>query len=461
VDDEDPEAIGMVLGEFVAEIFRTAFGRAEVIGDAIKEAFGGQDWTEIGKAVGAVAVDFLKGFAIGLFSKPEVMDDELEKQSRTLTAMFTENFVSTFLGALILTRLPIVGAPIRLLLRPFTIGFSLLGAKLLGLIPPILGSKLLGAFVLLFKGLKTTLFLLLTPFAAVIGGLFRTLFALLGGATTMNAMKFAEMIRTFFRTKWATLLRSGLGEAFALLRAFGIRAGIRAIGLILAGLIGAFLGWPGLIFAAAALAFREFIIRFSKWNEEKGDEYEGFGSKIVAFIVEGVKNFAFFQRVKDWFADRVQDLKNMMPDFSSDFEALGRSIVTGMLAGINLATGGLVGAAVDSVRKAFNAAKNWLDSRSPSRKFAELGDAMGEGMSKGLGDTHSLLAAAGVAASQQAFRGAEGALRAPEVPLVGTTDAQGQTVINVTVTSADPQAVVEALRRYTRANGPLGSVVTV
>jgi TP901 family phage tail tape measure protein len=50
IDAEDPEAIGMVLGEFVAEIFRTAFGRSEVIGEAIREAFGGQDWTEIGRA---------------------------------------------------------------------------------------------------------------------------------------------------------------------------------------------------------------------------------------------------------------------------------------------------------------------------------------------------------------------------------------------------------------------------
>jgi hypothetical protein len=37
----------------------------------------------------------------------------------------------------------------------------------------------------------------------------------------------------------------------------------------------------------------------------------------------------------------------------------------------------------------------------------------------------------------------------------------GPTVVNVTVTSADPQAVVEALRRYTRNNGPLGQVVSV
>ena len=37
----------------------------------------------------------------------------------------------------------------------------------------------------------------------------------------------------------------------------------------------------------------------------------------------------------------------------------------------------------------------------------------------------------------------------------------GGTTINVTVTSADPQAVVEAIRRYTRSNGPLGQVVSV
>jgi TP901 family phage tail tape measure protein len=37
----------------------------------------------------------------------------------------------------------------------------------------------------------------------------------------------------------------------------------------------------------------------------------------------------------------------------------------------------------------------------------------------------------------------------------------GQTIVNVTVTSADPQAVVEAIRRYTRSNGPLGSSVTL
>jgi phage-related minor tail protein len=47
------------------------------------------------------------------------------------------------------------------------------------------------------------------------------------------------------------------------------------------------------------------------------------------------------------------------------------------------------------------------------------------------------------------------------VPLDRLGGMGGQNVINITVTSADPQAVVEALRRYTRANGPLGQVVSV
>lgn len=55
--------------------------------------------------------------------------------------------------------------------------------------------------------------------------------------------------------------------------------------------------------------------------------------------------------------------------------------------------------------------------------------------------------------------------RGPEavIPLdrLGDTAAGGGTIVNVTVTSADPTAVVEAIRRYTRANGPLGQVVTV
>ncbi|HEY7823543.1 MAG TPA: hypothetical protein VIG24_11935, partial [Acidimicrobiia bacterium] len=47
------------------------------------------------------------------------------------------------------------------------------------------------------------------------------------------------------------------------------------------------------------------------------------------------------------------------------------------------------------------------------------------------------------------------------IPLDRMGQMGGNTVVNVTVTSADPQAVVEALRRYTRNNGPLGQVVSV
>ena len=50
----------------------------------------------------------------------------------------------------------------------------------------------------------------------------------------------------------------------------------------------------------------------------------------------------------------------------------------------------------------------------------------------------------------------------PELVLpLDRAGGMGGDTINVTVTSADPQAVVEAIRRYTRSNGPLGSSVVL
>jgi TP901 family phage tail tape measure protein len=47
------------------------------------------------------------------------------------------------------------------------------------------------------------------------------------------------------------------------------------------------------------------------------------------------------------------------------------------------------------------------------------------------------------------------------IPLDRLGESGGGMVVNVTVTSADPRAVVDAIRRYTRSNGPLGQVVNV
>jgi TP901 family phage tail tape measure protein len=47
------------------------------------------------------------------------------------------------------------------------------------------------------------------------------------------------------------------------------------------------------------------------------------------------------------------------------------------------------------------------------------------------------------------------------IPLDRLGGMGGDSYVTINVTGADPQAVVEALRRYTRANGPLGQVVNV
>jgi len=67
---------------------------------------------------------------------------------------------------------------------------------------------------------------------------------------------------------------------------------------------------------------------------------------------------------------------------------------------------------------------------------------------------------------------AGGIVTSPTLALIGEAGAEaviplsemneyGGSTVNVYVTSADPNAVVDAIRRYTRTNGPLGQVVSV
>jgi hypothetical protein len=351
---------------------------------------------------------------------------------------------------------PIIGAPIRLLLRPFTLGFSLLGAKLVGLIPPILGSKILGAIGLVFKVILLPIRLILGFFGTMVGNMIRVAFALLGGSTTAAAMATAEAIRTFFRTKFALILRSGFGQAIANF----VRVAIPNIARAGVAIVAGFVGWPLVIAAAAIAAITVFIVRFVKWFKTTDKEFENIGSAIVTFIIDGLKSMlAFFDRtVIQWFRDRIDGIKLFFENLQGDFENIGSAMVNGIVTGIT-STGARIGGAIRKlVDGAVKNAKETLGIKSPSLVFAEIGDDVMRGMTLGIdrstiGTVNSLRSAA-MDLSGVRFD-------SPTVPFNQTPDTQGQTIINVTVTSADPQAVVEALRRYTRANGPLGSVVTV
>jgi phage-related protein len=65
-------------------------------------------------------------------------------------------------------------------------------------------------------------------------------------------------------------------------------------------------------------------------------------------------------------------------------KAIGRAIIDGIIAGVQEAPGKLKDAVVGAVSGAYDAAKGFLDIRSPSRKMAELGRSITEGLSVGV-----------------------------------------------------------------------------
>lgn len=77
---------------------------------------------------------------------------------------------------------------------------------------------------------------------------------------------------------------------------------------------------------------------------------------------------------------------NMVKAFKSqDWLSIGSNIIKGIISGIGSAVGGLVDAAVDAASSAFNAAKNFLGIKSPSRLFRdEIGKMIPAGMAVGI-----------------------------------------------------------------------------
>lgn len=71
-------------------------------------------------------------------------------------------------------------------------------------------------------------------------------------------------------------------------------------------------------------------------------------------------------------------------DFSGEAQAVGVSIGTGMQAGMQAMMGSVAATAASIARNALAAAKSELDSHSPSRKFAEVGKSIPDGMTLGI-----------------------------------------------------------------------------
>lgn len=142
-------------------------------------------------------------------------------------------------------------------------------------------------------------------------------------------------------------------------------------------------------------------------------------------------------------------------DFIRDLRYIGENLMNSLRNGILRRVRAVIDSVRGAVSDAVNAAKNFLGISSPSKVFLEIGSDVAAGFSLGV--------ERGAAEMRSAIGMLAGASIGELTSSVTSAPAAtaGGSVINVTVTSADPEAVVEALRRYTRNNGPLAQVVTL
>ena len=97
--------------------------------------------------------------------------------------------------------------------------------------------------------------------------------------------------------------------------------------------------------------------------------------------------FTKFSDIKAKFAEVKNKIFGAFDGIKEDFKSVGSNIIDGIWAGIKAGWDWLVGKAKSLASALFGAAKDELDIKSPSRKFAYVGEMSAEGIGKGWEDT--------------------------------------------------------------------------
>jgi TP901 family phage tail tape measure protein len=467
VAEADSEEAGNVLGQAIGDVIQMGFDRFVDFGKVVGEWAAKQDWVAIGFAFSVHFGRFAKGLFMGLTHSLDEETGEFKFDGSRVAAIVVMGLVSRipFVRNMIAARTGIFGLPI--------IGGILTGimkaARLftVGLVPIMnfLGRGLAAAIGMKFGGtaILNAIMSAVTGLKLLFTGQFRLFFAALGPKLLAGITGLGGLLLGGIKG-WFTMLVPGLKlwgvQLVAFLTGPALRTLVGGILRLLGGLAAAIFGWPAVLIAAAIAAATLFILSFRRWfNRQEGD-FENIGSAVVTFIAEGFKKFGrwFNDTIVQWFRDRINDFANFVGGLSGDFENIGSRIVDGMIQGVKNMGSDLLKAVTDTANQAVRAVKNAFGIRSPSLVFAGIGENLMEGMSLGI-DRSSMDAVGAMVDASRQIAGVD--FRTPEVELGAGRGMGGQTTVNVTVTSADPQAVVEAIRRYTRANGPLGQVVNV
>jgi hypothetical protein len=205
------------------------------------------------------------------------------------------------------------------------------------------------------------------------------------------------------------------------------------------GLISRFVTFLRGLPAAVSKAFDDMVL-----NGALG--FGRFGTMVGNAVARLVTKF------RELMAFLLRPFTNFGKTLVDDLFALGKNAIGALIKGLQSMGTALFNVVRSIGRSVWDTLSNLWKISSPSKVFMGIGEDAMKGLAMGLAGSERMLTdlTAGIGGSVL-----------PSIDVTGARGMQGQTVVNVNVTSADPQAVVEALRRYTRANGPLGSVVSV
>jgi len=178
-----------------------------------------------------------------------------------------------------------------------------------------------------------------------------------------------------------------------------------------------------------------------------GSGFQRFGTALGNAIRTAVTN------VGEWLGRLMTPFTNFGRTLIDDLFGLGKNIIDALIRGIRSMAGALGDVVRNIGRSVWDGLSRLWRISSPSKVFMDIGENAMLGLAMGMEQSSRLVS--------DAVRGV--GLSVTNVPDVSAPAGGIGGTVNVTVNvhGGDPQQVVEAIRRYTRQNGPLGQVVEV
>jgi hypothetical protein len=175
--------------------------------------------------------------------------------------------------------------------------------------------------------------------------------------------------------------------------------------------------------------------------------FSRFGAAVGNAVVRLVTKF------RELMSFLLRPFTNFGKTLADDLFNIGKNVIDALIRGLRSMGSKLFDVVKGIGSSIYSTLSQLWKISSPSKVFMGIGEDAMDGLALGLAGSERML--------RQMTAGIGDSVL-PSVTLnAASGSGQSPAVINVTVTSADPQAVVDAIRRYTRSNGPLSQVVTV